>query len=87
MLSEFFFFRSSQINCFQCILHDNLIFRYHLGNDYIHAVTSQGRYELRIDLRDFDNNHVFAKYQHFYVGDESSNYKLNVYGYSGAAGM
>ncbi|CAC5395717.1 Tenascin,Angiopoietin-4,Angiopoietin-1,FibrinogenC domain-containing protein 1-A,Techylectin-5B,Angiopoietin-2,Microfibril-associated glycoprotein 4,Techylectin-5A,Ficolin-2,Tenascin-R,Ficolin-3,Ficolin-1,Fibrinogen C domain-containing protein 1-B,Fibrinogen C domain-containing protein 1 [Mytilus coruscus] len=56
------------------------------GNDYIHALTSQGRYELRIDLHDFDNNNVYAKYQHFYVGGESSNYKLNVYGYSGPAG-
>ncbi|CAG2251445.1 Angiopoietin-related protein 1,Ficolin-1-A,Angiopoietin-1,Fibrinogen C domain-containing protein 1,Ryncolin-1,Tenascin-N,Angiopoietin-related protein 7,Angiopoietin-related protein 6,Ficolin-3,Fibroleukin,Fibrinogen-like protein 1,Ficolin-1,Ficolin-1-B,Tenascin-R,Ryncolin-2,Microfibril-associated glycoprotein 4,Fibrinogen-like protein A,Ryncolin-3,Fibrinogen gamma chain,Tenascin-X,Ficolin-2,Tenascin,Angiopoietin-related protein 2,Ryncolin-4,Techylectin-like protein [Mytilus edulis] len=57
-----------------------------LGNDNIHTITSQGRYELMIDLYDFDNYQVFANYQYFYVGDESSNYRLNVYGYRGTAG-
>ncbi|XP_071173857.1 fibrinogen-like protein A [Mytilus edulis] len=57
-----------------------------LGNDKIHTLTSQGRYELRIDLYDFDNNEAYAKYQHFYIGNETSKYKINVYGYSGNAG-
>ncbi|OPL33708.1 hypothetical protein AM593_10188, partial [Mytilus galloprovincialis] len=57
-----------------------------LGNDKIHTLTSQGRYELRIDLYDFDNNQAYAKYQHFYIGNETSKYKINVYGHSGNAG-
>ncbi|CAC5395720.1 Fibrinogen-like protein A,Ryncolin-4,Ficolin-1-B,Techylectin-5A,Ficolin-2,Ryncolin-1,Tenascin-R,Fibrinogen-like protein 1,Angiopoietin-related protein 4,Angiopoietin-1,Fibrinogen C domain-containing protein 1-A,Tenascin-N,Ryncolin-3,Tenascin,Fibroleukin,Fibrinogen C domain-containing protein 1,Techylectin-like protein,Ryncolin-2,Techylectin-5B,Angiopoietin-related protein 2,Angiopoietin-2,Microfibril-associated glycoprotein 4,Fibrinogen alpha chain,Ficolin-1-A,Ficolin-1,Fibrinogen C domain-containing prote len=57
-----------------------------LGNDNIHSLTSQGRYQLRIDLYDFDFYNAYAKYQHFYVGDEESKYKLDVYGYSGTAG-
>ncbi|XP_071173867.1 fibrinogen-like protein A [Mytilus edulis] len=56
-----------------------------LGNDKIHILTSQGRYELRIDLHDFDNNQAYAKYQHFYIGNETSKYKISVYGYSGSA--
>ncbi|XP_076111846.1 ryncolin-4-like isoform X3 [Mytilus galloprovincialis] len=57
-----------------------------LGNDKIHTLTSQGRYELRIDLYDFDNHQDYATYQHFYIGNETSMYKINVYGYSGHAG-
>ncbi|XP_063442508.1 microfibril-associated glycoprotein 4-like [Mytilus trossulus] len=57
-----------------------------MGNDKIHTLTSQGRYELRIDLYDFDNNQAYAKYQHFYIGNETSKYKISVNGYSGTAG-
>ncbi|XP_063443143.1 fibrinogen C domain-containing protein 1-like [Mytilus trossulus] len=57
-----------------------------LGNDKIHTLTSQGRYELLIGLVDFDNNQAHAKYKHFYIGNETSKYKINVYGYSGSAG-
>ncbi|XP_063441918.1 fibrinogen-like protein A [Mytilus trossulus] len=57
-----------------------------LSNDKIHNLTSQGRYELRIDLFDFDNNQAYAKYQHFYIGNETSKYKISVNGYSGTAG-
>ncbi|XP_063440560.1 ficolin-2-like [Mytilus trossulus] len=57
-----------------------------LGNDKIHTLTSQGRYELRIDLYDFDNNQAYAKYLHFFIGNETSLYKINVYGYSRNAG-
>ncbi|XP_063443193.1 microfibril-associated glycoprotein 4-like [Mytilus trossulus] len=57
-----------------------------LGNDKIHTLTSQGRYELLIGLADFDNNQAYAKYQHFYIGNETSKYKINIYGYSGSAG-
>ncbi|XP_050783045.1 ficolin-1-like [Gopherus flavomarginatus] len=47
-----------------------------LGNDNIHLLTSIGANELRIDLRDFENNHVFAKYKSFKILDESEKYKL-----------
>lgn len=58
-----------------------------LGNDNLHRLlTVKSRYELRVDLGDFDDNTVFAKYSRFKVGPESSNYRLTVGGYSGDAG-
>ncbi|CAG2251442.1 unnamed protein product [Mytilus edulis] len=54
-------------------------------NDKIHILTSQGRYELRIDLHDFDNNQLMPNTKHFYISNETSKYKINVYGYSGSA--
>ncbi|NWQ81446.1 FCN1 protein, partial [Columbina picui] len=47
-----------------------------LGNDNIHLLTSLGPCELRIDLRDFENNYYFAKYASFRVLGESEKYKL-----------
>ncbi|XP_024051129.1 ficolin-1-like, partial [Terrapene carolina triunguis] len=47
-----------------------------LGNDNIHLLTSLGANELRIDLRDFENNHVFAKFKSFKILDETQKYKL-----------
>ncbi|XP_021568640.1 ficolin-2 [Carlito syrichta] len=47
-----------------------------LGNDHIHALTSQGTNELRVDLVDFEGNHQFAKYASFKVEGETEKYKL-----------
>ncbi|XP_053414735.1 ficolin-2 [Nycticebus coucang] len=47
-----------------------------LGNDNIHALTSQGTSELRVDLVDFKGNHHFAKYRSFKVAGEADKYKL-----------
>ncbi|XP_063431295.1 ryncolin-4-like [Mytilus trossulus] len=57
-----------------------------LGNDHLHQLTSQGKYKLRIDLKDFDNNQKYALYKKFSVGRERSGYVLDVSGYSGNAG-
>ncbi|VDI51267.1 Hypothetical predicted protein [Mytilus galloprovincialis] len=57
-----------------------------LGNDHLHQLTSQGKYKLRIDLKDFENNRKYALYEKFSVGRESSGYVLDVGGYSGDAG-
>ncbi|XP_019624686.1 PREDICTED: ficolin-2-like [Branchiostoma belcheri] len=57
-----------------------------LGNDNLHRLTSQGMYELRVDLEDFDNNATFAEYSLFRVEDEMHKYKLTIQGYSGTAG-
>ncbi|CAG2244666.1 FCN [Mytilus edulis] len=57
-----------------------------LGNDHLHQLTSQGKYKLRIDLEDFENNRKYALYEKFSVGSESSGYVLDVGGYSGDAG-
>lgn len=47
-----------------------------LGNDNIHALTTQGTSELRVDLVDFDGNKNFAKYSSFQILGEEEKYKL-----------
>ncbi|NXI59392.1 FCN1 protein, partial [Chloroceryle aenea] len=54
----------------------NQLTEFWLGNDNIHSLTSMGPCELRIDLRDFENNYYFAKYSSFRVLGESEKYKL-----------
>ncbi|VDI73467.1 Hypothetical predicted protein [Mytilus galloprovincialis] len=56
------------------------------GNKNIHSVTSSGKYELRIDLKDLSNTKKYAVYKTFEVGDAASKYKLTVGNYSGNAG-
>ncbi|NP_001086308.1 MGC84752 protein precursor [Xenopus laevis] len=53
-----------------------------LGNDILHNLTSSGTWELRIDLRDFDNNMYFAKYSSFQVLGEENKYALLVSNFS-----
>lgn len=57
-----------------------------LGNRRINKLTAQGKYELRIDISDFNGKKAHAKYSTFSVGDASTNYRLTVAGYSGNAG-
>ena len=56
-----------------------------LGNEKIHAITSAGRYELRVDLK-YNGQSKYARYDRFSIADESNNYKLTVGSYSGTAG-
>lgn len=55
------------------------------GLDNIHRITAQGRYELRVDMRD-GQEAVFAYYDKFTVEDSRSLYKLRIGGYNGTAG-
>ena len=48
-------------------------------------MTSQGSNKLRIDIEDFSGDSRYAVYNLFTVGDEASQYKLDVGGYSGDA--
>lgn len=59
-----------------------------LGNDNINLLTVNRSISLRVELESWRNPHtkVYATYQHFSVGDEKSNYKLEVSGYGGTAG-
>ncbi|OWK54650.1 Ficolin-1 [Lonchura striata] len=54
----------------------NQLTEFWMGNDNIHFLTSLGPCELRIDLRDFENNCYFAKYASFRVLGESEKYRL-----------
>jgi len=60
---------------------------YWLGNDLLSQLTMTGRYKLRIDLQSRSNRRwYYAEYSTFIVYPESTNYRLNVSGYSGIAG-
>ncbi|XP_068106020.1 ficolin-2-like [Hyperolius riggenbachi] len=57
-----------------------------LGNDNLHKITSKGTWELRVDLQDFENEKVFAKYTLFKILEEAKKYQLVLGEYSGTAG-
>ncbi|XP_071961759.1 ficolin-2-like [Antedon mediterranea] len=57
-----------------------------LGNDNIHRLTSDGHFELRVDMSTFEGESAYAHYDNFRIGDEESNYKLICGNYSGNAG-
>ncbi|XP_074977448.1 angiopoietin-2 isoform X2 [Caretta caretta] len=59
---------------------------YWLGNDFIHRLTAQGSYSLRIQLRDWDSNEAYSLYGYFHLGSEEQLYRLHVRDYSGTAG-
>ncbi|XP_058922096.1 tenascin-R isoform X1 [Kogia breviceps] len=63
----------------------NLEDEFWLGLDNIHGITSQGRYELRVDMRD-GQDAAFAYYDKFSVEGSRSLYKLHIGGYNGTAG-
>ncbi|KAK2535108.1 Tnc [Columba livia] len=56
-----------------------------IGLENLHKITSQGQYELRVDLQDRGET-AYAVYDRFSVGDAKSRYRLRVDGYSGTAG-
>ncbi|XP_053552089.1 ficolin-1-B-like isoform X1 [Bombina bombina] len=49
-----------------------------LGNDNIHLLTSNGTFELRVDLTDFDNINSYALYKNFSITGESESYTLRL---------
>jgi hypothetical protein len=55
--------------------------------DLQRTITSQGTYELRVDMEDFENNIRYANFTTFSVGDSSTKYRLTISGYSGDAGI
>ncbi|CAC5364780.1 unnamed protein product [Mytilus coruscus] len=55
-------------------------------NKYIALLTSQGKHEMRIDLEDWNDEKRYALFKSFKVGDQSTNYRLTISGYSGNAG-
>ncbi|XP_035666582.1 fibrinogen-like protein 1 isoform X2 [Branchiostoma floridae] len=57
-----------------------------LGLDKIHALTTQGSYELYVEVGDWEGNFAYAIYDTFSIGDEGTEYRLDIGGYSGDAG-
>ncbi|VDI79887.1 Hypothetical predicted protein [Mytilus galloprovincialis] len=64
----------------------NIAGEHWLGNDNLHVILRQRSYQVRFDFEDFAGNTSYAVYSTLYVGDESTNYKLNLTGYYGTAG-
>lgn len=58
-----------------------------LGNDLLNVLTSTIAMELRIDMTDFDDVAVFAKYGKFAVGTPAKNYRLTVGGVFDGEGL
>ncbi|RUS91589.1 hypothetical protein EGW08_000704 [Elysia chlorotica] len=56
------------------------------GNEFIHLISSQKKYALRIDFWDWDGEQYFAEYSQFYVESEKDHYRLFVGGFTGSAG-
>ena len=55
---------------------------YTLGNEIMYKLTSDGcTHLLRVELRSYDGDFMYAEYSNFSVGPESDNYKLHVSGY------
>ncbi|XP_051260643.1 tenascin-R isoform X3 [Dicentrarchus labrax] len=63
----------------------NLEDEFWLGLDNIQKIAAQGRYELRIDMKDGQES-VYANYDKFSIGDARNLYKLRIGEYNGTAG-
>ena len=53
------------------------------GLDALHCVTSQGEWELRIDLKLTNGTRVYLSYEKFAVGPASEQYPLTISGFTG----
>ena len=56
------------------------------GNDVLQDITSHRRYQMRIDLEDFQGATKYATYSGMWVAPESDNYRLTLGKHSGTAG-
>ncbi|XP_076839355.1 microfibril-associated glycoprotein 4-like [Brachyhypopomus gauderio] len=60
---------------------------YWLGLENLYQLTLKRKYELRVDLQDFEGVTVYARYSSFSVESETEGYKLHVSGFiNGGAG-
>ncbi|KAF1373436.1 hypothetical protein PFLUV_G00238840 [Perca fluviatilis] len=60
---------------------------YWLGLESLFYLTQKKKYELLVDMEDFEGNKVFARYSSFSIDPESSGYTLHVSGFTdGGAG-
>lgn len=70
---------------YQCNTKQWHVCRLSAGLDNIQRIAAQGRYELRIDMRDGQES-VYANYDKFSIGDARNLYKLRIGEYNGTAG-
>ena len=53
------------------------------GLESLHQMTSEGRWELRVDLGDWDGSTAFATYSDFLIADETDGYRLRYGNFTG----
>ncbi|XP_068106001.1 ficolin-1-B-like [Hyperolius riggenbachi] len=61
----------------------NQLGEFWLGNENIHRLTATGKFQLRVDLQDFDNNATYAAYSGFRVEGEKDHYRLRLDKFTG----
>lgn len=64
----------------------NAVGEHWLGNEWVHILTSQASYSLRVELQDWDGNRAYGQYRTFRLGNERQLYRLFLGDYSGTAG-
>ncbi|XP_067281731.1 LOW QUALITY PROTEIN: angiopoietin-1 [Pseudorasbora parva] len=57
-----------------------------LGNEFVHILTNQRQYGLRVELTDWDGHQAFSQYDSFHIDSEKHNYRLFLKSHSGTAG-
>ena len=72
---------------FVCLFVCFFCFVFLLGNSNLHHITSQGYYDLKIDMEDFEGNTRFALYKNLSVSSEDDSFRLSIGEYSGDAGI
>ncbi|KAL0166419.1 hypothetical protein M9458_038263, partial [Cirrhinus mrigala] len=45
-----------------------------LGNEFVHILTNQRQYALRVELTDWDGHQAFSQYDSFHIDSEKHNY-------------
>ncbi|KAK7125192.1 hypothetical protein R3I94_019284 [Phoxinus phoxinus] len=57
-----------------------------LGNEFVHILTNQRQFGLRVELSDWDGHQAFSQYDSFHIDSEKHNYRLFLKSHSGTAG-
>ncbi|KAI5091238.1 microfibril-associated glycoprotein 4-like [Silurus meridionalis] len=54
---------------------------YWIGLRNIFLMTYREKYQLKVNIEDFEDGNAYAQYTFFYIDPESNNYRLNIGGY------
>ncbi|XP_068243967.1 fibrinogen-like protein A isoform X2 [Palaemon carinicauda] len=55
------------------------------GNDFLHILTNQKSYRLKIEMEDYEKGYYWALYSSFRVGRETTGYEMDIGDYTGNA--